>query len=122
MVDAKEKIKGEEEQPKNRVRMTLTCKNLQSVEKVCRELIRRAKDIQDVKVTGPVRMPTKVLAIHTRKSPCGEGTNTYEKWEMKIYKRVIDYVCSSSDIKEITSIKIDSGVEIELTLRSEDDE
>lgn len=102
--------------------MTLTCKNLQSVEKVCRELIKRAKDIQDVKVTGPVRMPTKVLAIHTRKSPCGEGTNTYEKWEMKIYKRVIDYVCSSSDIKEITSIKIDSGVEIELTLRSEDDE
>jgi len=84
--------------------------------------IKRAKDIQDVKVTGPVRMPTKVLAIHTRKSPCGEGTNTYEKWEMKIYKRVIDYVCSSSDIKEITSIKIDSGVEIELTLRSEDDE
>ena len=50
------------------------------------------------------------------------GTNTYEKWEMKIYKRVIDLVCSSADIKEITSMKIDSGVEIELTLRTEDDE
>jgi small subunit ribosomal protein S20e len=122
MVDAKEKIKGEESLPKSRVRMTLTCKNRSAVEKVCRELIKRAKDLPDVKATGPVRMPTKVLAIHTRKSPCGEGTNTYEKWEMKIYKRVIDLFCTSSDIKEITSIKIDAGVEIELILKDEDEE
>ena len=26
-----------------------------------------------LKVKGPVRMPTKVLHITTRKSPCGEG-------------------------------------------------
>lgn len=27
--------------------------------------------------SGPVRLPTKVLRITTRKSPCGEGTNTW---------------------------------------------
>lgn len=41
---------------------------------------------------------------------------------MMIYKRVIDLVCSSSDIKEITNIKIDPGVEVELTVRSEEDD
>jgi len=122
MDPTKEKTKGEEEQRKNRIRITLTCQNLKSVEKVCSELITRAKGIQDVKVTGPVRMPIKNLLITVRKSPCGEGTNTWDKWEMKIYKRVIDLVCSSSDIKEITNIKIDPGVEVELTIRSDEDE
>jgi len=41
---------------------------------------------------------------------------------MMIYKRVIDLVCSSTDIKEITNIKIDPGVEVELTVRSEEDD
>jgi ribosomal protein S10 len=40
---------------------------------VCADLIRGAKE-KRLKVKGPVRMPTKVLRITTRKSPCGEGT------------------------------------------------
>ena len=43
---------------------------------VCADLIRGAKEKQ-LKVKGPVRMPTRVLKITTRKSPCGNGTNTF---------------------------------------------
>lgn len=39
---------------------------------VCADLVRGAKD-KALRVKGPVRMPTKVLHITTRKSPCGEG-------------------------------------------------
>lgn len=39
---------------------------------VSADLVRGAKD-KLLKVKGPVRMPTKVLHITTRKSPCGEG-------------------------------------------------
>ncbi|BBG95791.1 Ribosomal protein S10p/S20e family protein [Prunus dulcis] len=39
---------------------------------VCIDLVRGAKD-KRVRVKGPVRMPTKILHITTRKSPCGEG-------------------------------------------------
>jgi len=67
-------------------------------------------------------MPVKTLVHVVRKSPCGEGTNTYERFEMRIYKRVIDLVCTPDDIKEITSIKIDPGVEVELTMKSEEEE
>jgi hypothetical protein len=49
---------------------------------VCSDLIRGAKDKQ-LKVKGPVRIPTKVLHITTRKSPCGEGTNTWDRFEMR---------------------------------------
>jgi ribosomal protein S10 len=39
---------------------------------VCADLVKGAKD-KSLRVKGPVRMPTKVLNITTRKSPCGEG-------------------------------------------------
>ncbi|VVA40378.1 PREDICTED: 40S [Prunus dulcis] len=39
---------------------------------VCIDLVRGAKD-KRLRVKGPVRMPTKILHITTRKSPCGEG-------------------------------------------------
>ncbi len=80
----------------------------------------RAKSNPEVKVQGPVRMPVKNLKITVRKSPCGEGTNTYERLEMRIYKRVIDLVCTNQDVKEITSIKISPGVEVELTMTQEE--
>ncbi len=49
---------------------------------VCADLIRGAKDKQ-LKVKGPVRMPTKTLRVTTRKAPCGEGTNTWDSFEMR---------------------------------------
>ena len=81
----------------------------------------RSKAKSDVRVQGPVRMPVKNLKITVRKSPCGNGTNTYERLELRIYKRVIDLVCTNSDVKEITSIKIDPGVEVELTMTQQED-
>ena len=45
---------------------------LKSYSSVCADLVRGAKD-KHLRVKGPVRMPTKVLNITTRKSPCGEG-------------------------------------------------
>jgi len=112
----KDKLKGEEEVKKNNVRITLTCRNVKNVERVCTEIIGKAKGKEDVKVVGPIRLPTKRLDITTRKTPCGQGSKTWEKWEMRIYKRVINLVCTSADIKEITSIKIDPGVDVELIM------
>ena len=61
----------EEEAPVHRIRITLTSRNVKSLEKVCQDLIRGAKD-KELKVKGPVRMPTKTLRITTRKTPCGK--------------------------------------------------
>ena len=58
---------------------------------VCADIKRIATEKQ-VKVAGPIRLPTKYLRITTRKSPCGEGTNTWEHLEMRIHKRVIDLI------------------------------
>ena len=82
---------------------------------VCNDLIKGAKD-KRLKVKGPVRLPTKTLKITCRKTPCGEGTNTWDRFEMRIHKRLIDLHSPSEIVKQITSISIEPGVEVEVTI------
>mmetsp|Transcript_13483 Transcript_13483/g.29225 ORF Transcript_13483/g.29225 Transcript_13483/m.29225 type:complete len:120 (-) Transcript_13483:103-462(-) len=105
---------GGGEAPVHRIRITLTSRNVKSLEKVCADLIRGAKD-KGLNVKGPVRMPTKTLRVTTRKSPCGNGTNTWDKFEMRIHKRLIDLYSPSDVVKQITTITIEQGVEVEVT-------
>ncbi|XP_077343834.1 small ribosomal subunit protein uS10-like [Lithobates pipiens] len=103
----------------HRIRITLTSRNVKSLEKVCADLICGAKE-KNLKVKGPVRMPTKTLRITTRKTPCGEGSKTWDRFQMKIHKRLIDLhqACPnpSEIVKQITSISIEPGVEVEVTI------
>jgi small subunit ribosomal protein S20e len=66
----------------HKIRITLTSRKVSSLEKVCQELIDRSKS-KDLRVKGPVRMPTKNLKISTRKTPCGEGSKTWDTYEMR---------------------------------------
>ncbi|XP_075238371.1 ribosomal protein S20 [Lycorma delicatula] len=99
----------------HRIRITLTSKNMKSLEKVCTDLISGAKK-QNLRVSGPVRMPTKILRITTRKTPCGEGSKTWDRFQMRVHKRVIDLHSPSEIVKQITSISIEPGVEVEVTI------
>merc|ERR1712179_512206 len=101
--------------PIHRIRITLTSGNVKSLEKVCSELVRGAKDKQ-LKVKGPVRMPTKVLRITTRKTPCGEGSKTWDRYQMRIHERIIDLQSPAEIVKQITSFSIEPGVEVEVTI------
>ncbi|KAJ3126825.1 40S ribosomal protein S20 [Nowakowskiella sp. JEL0407] len=111
---------GYEEAPEakiHRIRITLTSRNVKNLEKVSAELINRAKE-KSLKVKGPVRLPTKVLRITTRKTPNGEGSKTWDRYEMRIHKRLIDLHSPSEIVKQITSISIEPGVEVEVTIQS----
>lgn len=76
-------------QKTHKIRITLTSRKVQALEKVCRELIDRAKS-KDLRVKGPVRLPSRTLQITTRKTPNGEGSKTWDRFEMRIHKRLIE--------------------------------
>ena len=82
---------------------------------VVSQLLERAKH-KNLAVKGPVRLPTKTLRITTRMTPCGEGSKTWDRYQLRIHKRLIDLVSPSSTVKEITSITIEPGVEVEVTI------
>jgi small subunit ribosomal protein S20e len=98
----------------HKIRITLTSRKVASLEKVCTELIDRAKS-KDLRVKGPVRLPTKNLRICTRKTPCGEGSKTWDAYEMRIHKRLIDLNAPTEIVKQII-INIEAGVEVEVTI------
>ena len=89
----------------HRIRITLTSRNVKNLEKVCADLKKGAVE-KKLHVSGPVRLPTKILKITTRKAPSGEGTNTWDRFEMRIHKRLIDLHAPSDVVKQITSIRV----------------
>mmetsp|Transcript_5001 Transcript_5001/g.5662 ORF Transcript_5001/g.5662 Transcript_5001/m.5662 type:complete len:124 (+) Transcript_5001:255-626(+) len=99
----------------HRIRITLQSRNVKNLEKVCADLKAGAKK-EELNVRGPVRLPTRVLKITTRKAPSGEGTNTWDRFEMRIHKRLIDLHAPSEIVKKITSISIEPGVEVDVTI------
>ena len=67
-----------------------------------------------MRVHGPVRMPTKKLRLMVRKSPCGEGTNTYDRFEMRIHKRVLELFCAKEVVSQIANIAMEPGVTVDV--------
>ncbi|GAX20144.1 small subunit ribosomal protein S20e [Fistulifera solaris] len=112
----KDAAAASEDQVVHRIRITLTSRNVANLEKVCADVKKGAVD-KNLHVSGPVRMPTKRLVITTRKAPSGEGTNTWDRFEMRIHKRLIDLHAPSEVVKQITMINIEPGVEVDVTIQ-----
>ena len=99
-----------DEAPLHKIRITLTSLNVKNLEKVCADFVNGATQ-KGLKFSGPIRLPTKYLKITTRRTPCGEGSKTWDRFQMRIHKRVIDLHSPSEVVKQITSINIEPGVE-----------
>merc|ERR1719473_1527746 len=91
-------------------RITLSSRDIKALMKVSNEIICTAKD-RELKVKGPIPMPTKTLRVTTRKSPCGNGTNTFDKFEMRIHKVLIHLHTPSEILKKILSVSYEPEVE-----------
>merc|ERR1712061_887070 len=112
--EGKEDLQTEQEQV-HKIRITITSKNCAAIERISNELVKAAKDKQ-LKVKGPVRMPTKTLRITTRKTPNGEGSKTWDRYQMRIHKRVIDLQSPTETVRQITQLSIDPGMDVEVTI------
>ncbi len=61
---------------------------------------------------------TKRLQVPCRKSPDGEGSETWDRWEMRIHKRLIDLDADERALRQLMRIQVPDGVNIEIVLRS----
>ncbi|XP_034491443.2 small ribosomal subunit protein uS10-like [Marmota flaviventris] len=97
------------------IRIILTSRNVKSLDKVYADLIRGIKE-KNLKVKGPVCMPTKTLRITKRKTSCGEGSKTWDPFQMRIHKDSLTLHSPSEIVKQITFISIEPGVKVEITI------
>lgn len=66
---------------------------------------------------GPIPLPTKRLKVTTRKSPCGDGTATFDRFEMRIHKRVIDLPSNDKVLHSIMRLPIPKSVNIKIEMK-----
>jgi small subunit ribosomal protein S10 len=60
-------------------------------------------------------LPTQRLVLPVRKSPCGEGTKTWRKWELRVHRRLMDLTVSDPRVlREIMRIQLPEEVAIEM--------
>jgi len=78
--------------------------------------VREIAEKTGVSMSGPVPLPTKKLNVPTRKSPDGEGTATWEHWEMRVHKRLIDIDADERALRQLMRIQVPNDVSIEIVL------
>ncbi|MFH1788649.1 MAG: 30S ribosomal protein S10 [Candidatus Altiarchaeota archaeon] len=98
-----------------KARVILIGKDVKQLEDVCSQIV-AVTEKTGAKYAGPVPLPTRKLKVTTRKSPDGEGTETWERWEMRIHKRVIDVDADERSLRQVMRIQVPDGVHVEIEL------
>jgi len=98
-----------------RARIKLASTEIEKINQICTEI----KDIVQktgVDMKGPIPLPTKKLKITTRKSPSGEGKASWERYEMRIHKRLIDLGADERTLRLVMRVAIPEGLNIEIEM------
>lgn len=98
-----------------KARIRLTALDIHEIDGVCQKIRDIAKET-GVSIKGPVPLPTQHMKLGLRKSPCGNGSATYEHWEMRIHKRLVDIYADDRTMRAIMRIKIPDAVTVEIEL------
>jgi len=70
-----------------------------------------------VVMRGPIPIPTRRLKVTTRKSPCGNGTATFDRFEMRVHRRVIDIPAEDRILHPIMKLQIPRSVQIKIEMK-----
>ncbi|MCK4613350.1 MAG: 30S ribosomal protein S10 [Thermoplasmata archaeon] len=100
-----------------RARISLKGTDPKKLDMVCNQ-IRTISERTGVRMGGPIPLPTKHMKVPVRKAPDGEGSETWDRWEMRIHKRLIDLDSDERALRQLMRIQVPDGVHIEIMLQS----
>ncbi len=98
-----------------KARIKLIGRDPKELDEVSKQIVEIAKG-SGVPTSGPIPLPTKKLFVATRKTPCGDGSDTYERWQMRIYKRLIEVAGDERTLRQIMRVKVPDTVKIEIII------
>ncbi|MFH1586903.1 MAG: 30S ribosomal protein S10 [Candidatus Diapherotrites archaeon] len=99
-----------------KARIRLSSPDYTELTEICSRIVDVAKRT-GVKHSGIIPLPTKKMIVPTRKSPCGGGTESYEKWQMRIHKRLIDIESDERTLRRVMRVEIPENVHVEIELK-----
>ena len=98
-----------------RARIKLASTDIEKINQICNDI----KDIAQktgVDLRGPIPLPTKKLKVSTRRGPDGRGTNTWERFEMRVHKRLIDLGADERTLRLVMRVPIPENLNIEIEM------
>jgi len=98
-----------------KARIKLSSTEPEQLNSIC-EQIKSITKRAGVDISGPIPLPTKTIRMATRKAPSGEGRETYENWELRIHKRVIDMSADERALRLIMRIQVPKAVNMEMEI------
>ncbi len=98
------------------VRVKINSIDIEMLNNICNTIKDLAKK-SGIVISGPIPLPTKKLKITTRKSPCGNGTATFDRFEMRIHRRVIDLPANEKVLHGIMRLQIPKNVNIKIEVK-----
>ena len=98
-----------------KARIKLFSTDIEKVNNVCNQIINITKKVK-VSHAGPIHLPTKRMEIPIRKSPDGEGKASWDRWEMRIHKRLIDIDAEERVMRRIMRIRVPEEVYVSIEL------
>ncbi|MCW4019774.1 MAG: 30S ribosomal protein S10 [Candidatus Bathyarchaeota archaeon] len=98
-----------------KARIKLTSTDYTKLEVVCGEL-KTIAERSGVKANGPIPLPTKRLRVPVMKTPCGAGTKTWDRWELRIHKRLMDIDAEERVMRRIMRMRVPEEVFISIEL------
>ena len=69
-------------------------------------------------IKGPIPLPTRKLKVPVRKSPDGEGSETWDRWEARLHKRLIYIDADERAMRQLMRIQIPDGVKISIQIQT----
>ena len=99
-----------------KVRIKLNSPEIKMLNDICSTISDIAKKA-GIAISGPIPLPTKKLKVTTRKSPCGDGTATFDRYEMRIHKRLIDIPANERVLHSIMRLQIPKNVNIKIEMK-----
>ena len=98
-----------------RARIKLKSTDPKKLDKIC-DQIKQIAERTGVRMSGPIPLPTQRLRVTTRKSPDGEGSASWERWEMRVHKRIIDIDVDERAMRHIMRVNVPEGAHIEIEI------
>lgn len=97
-------------------RISLASIDIDRLNQICSS-IKEIANKTKTEMHGPIPLPTKILKHTTRKSPCGNGKASFDKFEMRIHKRLIDLGVDERALRLVMRVPIPEGVSIEIEMQ-----
>jgi small subunit ribosomal protein S10 len=98
-----------------KARIKLASTDIEKINQTC-DYIKSIVEKTGIEIRGPIPLPTKKLKVITRKSPCGDGSETYERYEMRIHKRLIDLEADERTLRLVMRVPVPDGLNIEIEM------